>query len=229
MSRSLQLIAIASLWIASACTDSAGGVRTIFIGDYPFTAAERRAIERIAVDAAREARQHLPALPRQLTVRAQAGSRVIAELGAIAEVAPPDYIVWTVDASRPEGVATIADSYLRVALLHEFHHLVRLTALPGNTLVDQVVSEGMATAFERDFGNWTSPWSGYPDNIASLVEEFLARPSEASRSEWLTQHPDRRIRYRMGTYLVDQAMKKHDRNSAELVVTPTDEIIAARR
>jgi uncharacterized protein YjaZ len=219
--------AVLALLCISAC-DTSQGVRTIFIGDYPFTPAERRVIARIADDAAREARQYLPALAKQITVRAQPGTRVIQELGAIAEVAPPDYIVWTVDTSRPEGVEKIAESYLRIALLHECHHLVRLSALPGNTLLDQVVSEGMATAFERDVGKWTAPWSQYPDNVASLVEEFLALPSEAARGEWVSRHPDRRIRYKMGTYLVDQAMKKFGKTSEELAVTPTEEIIAAR-
>lgn len=216
-----------ALLCVSACS-APSGVRTIFIGDYEFSQEERRVITQIAIDAVREARPHLPALAPQITVRAQSGTRVIQELGALAEVAPPDYVVWTVDSTRPEGVVKIAESFLRFALLHEFHHLVRLSALPGNTVLDQVISEGMATAFERDVGKWMAPWGQYPDEAARWVEELLALPSEERRSEWMAQHPDRRVRYKMGTYLVDHAMRRFGKSSAELVLTPTADIVAAR-
>lgn len=218
-----QLTAVLALLCVSGC-DQTQGVRTIFTGDYPFTATERRVIARIAGDAAREARLYLPALAKQITVRAQSGTNVIAELGAIAEVAPPDYVVWTVDNNRPEGVVKIAESYLRIALLHEFHHLVRLSALPGNAVMDQVIAEGMATAFERDFGKWTAPWSEYPPEAASWVDELLAL-SEEQRSQWMSKHPDRRVRYKAGTYIIDQVMKKTGKTSADLVTTPTNEIV----
>jgi hypothetical protein len=55
------------------------------------------------------------------------------------------------------------------------------------------------------------------------------QPPTANRSEWLSRHPDGRrwIGYKAGTYLVDQAMKRLNRSSAELVLTPTAEILAA--
>jgi uncharacterized protein YjaZ len=222
----LLAVALAVLAFADACRRTEG-IRTVFVGDHDFTLAERRTITRIAGDTAREARQVLPGLAPTITVRAQSGTRVIAELGAIGEVAPPDYVVWTVDVSRPEGVTKIAEAYLRVALLHEFHHLVRLTAQPGNTVMDQVISEGMATVFERDFGKWMSPWSQYPETAASWVTDLLAQPSEEQRSTWLSQHPDRRVRYKAGAYIIDRVMKKTGKTAADLVTLPTAEILSA--
>jgi uncharacterized protein YjaZ len=215
---------------ASAC-DTTQEVRILYRGDHDFTPVERRTIARIAEDATREARQHLPTLAKPITLAVQSGTKVIPELGAIAEPAPPDFVAWTVDAERPEGVVNIAEAHLRAALFHEFHHLVRLTSVPGTTVMDRAILEGMATAIERDFAHAAYPWGQYPDEVTSWVEALLSLPSDERRSEWISQQPNggRWIAYRAGTYLVDQAMKKTGKTSAELVMVPTAEILATAR
>jgi hypothetical protein len=222
------IVAVALMSCIAACRGGTDDVRLLFAGDYAFTASERRVIERIANDAARDARQHLPGLAKPITVRAQSGKKVIPELGAIAEPAPPDYVVWTVDTDRPEGVVKIAEAHLRAALFHEFHHLVRLTTLQASTVMDRAISEGMATAFERDFAQANYPWGQYPDNVASWVETLLTLPDDEKRNAWISQQPNggRWVTYRAGTYIVDQAMKKLGKTSAELVSMPTPEILA---
>ena len=221
-----RLVAVAALLCCvAACRDATDGVVTQFTGAYPFSTAERRVIARVAGDAAREARKYLPGLSARITLRVDPGKKVIRELGAIAEAGPPDYIVWTVDPDYPGGVATIAENHLRAALFHEFHHLVRFTARPGLTPMDRVVAEGMATAFERDFAGANSPWGQYPEEVTSWVGELLKLPTDDDRTEWMSRHPDRRVSYKTGTYLVDLAMKKLNRTSAELVAMPTQEVI----
>ena len=211
-----------------ACRDSTTGIRTEFVGSYAFSATERRTIARIAGVTAREARQHLPALAEQLTLRVQSGKDVIPELGATGTAMPPDWIVWIVDPDHPNGVVKIAEAHLRGALFHEFHHLVRGSTIVSGTLMDHVVTEGLATVFERDFAGESRPWADYPGDVANWVDELLKQPPSAKRAEWLGQHPDGRrwIGYKAGTYLVDQAMKRLNRSSAELVTTPTNEILA---
>ncbi|HYE85272.1 MAG TPA: DUF2268 domain-containing putative Zn-dependent protease [Vicinamibacterales bacterium] len=213
----------------SACRDTTEGVRTQFVGGYAFTTTERRVIARIAGDAGREVRRHLPALASQITLRVQSGKDVIPELGAAAMASSPDFVTWTVDADRPEGVVKIAESSLRPALFHEFHHLVRGTTVPPRTLMDWVVFEGMATAFERDFAAASPPWGQYPDGVATWVDELLRQPPETPPSEWLSRERDGRrwIGMRAGTYLVDTAMKRLNRTSADLISTPTDAILQA--
>lgn len=214
-----------------SCSDATEGVRTQFVGSYPFTPAERRAIARIAGAAAIEARRHLPALPHQITLQVRSGPDVIPELGATAAAVPPDWIVWTVDPEHADGVVTIANKHLRAAMFHEFHHLVRSAKIETHTLIDRVISEGLATAFERDFAGVSPPWGQYPDEVAKWVDELLAQPPTAKPDEWLIRHPDGRrwIGMRAGTYLVDVAMKKLNRTSAELASTPTSEILASAR
>jgi uncharacterized protein YjaZ len=212
-----------------ACRDTLEGVRTQFVGGYPFTPTERRTIARIAGATALEVRRHLPALAPQITLRVQSGKDVIPEIGATASAAAPDWVSWTVDPDRPEGVIKIAETQLRAALFHEFHHLVRGRAINLQTLMDHVVTEGLATAFERDFAGAAPPWGQYPGDASKWVEELLLQPATAKHSEWLLRHPDGRrwIGMKAGTYLVDQAMQRLNRSSAELVATPTSEILAA--
>src|SRR5688572_679728 len=102
------LFACAAFGLAIACQDAAQGVRTQFIGAYSFTPAERRTITRIATDTAIEVRRHLPALPAQLTLRVESGKNVSPEIGALG-TAGIDWVFWTVDPERPEGVVKIAE------------------------------------------------------------------------------------------------------------------------
>jgi hypothetical protein len=228
----MKAIAIAAVLIAvcSACSDTTQGVRTQFVGSYPFTAAEQRTVTRIAGAAALEARRHLPALASPLTLQVTSGKDGVSpDRGATATVIAPDWIRWTVDPTHPDGVVKIADAHLRGTLFHEFHHLVRHTTGNLGTLMDFVVSEGLATAFERDAAGVTYPWGQYPADVSMWVDELLALPPDANRDQWMFRHPDGRrwIGYKAGTYLADRAMKELGRTSAELVSTPTGEVVAA--
>jgi len=226
MRRALAVLLACAL---GACADTTTGVRTQFVGSYPFSAIERRTIARIAGAAALETRRHLPALAPQITLQVQSGKDVIPELGATATAVSPDWIRWTVDPDHPDRVVRIAETHLRGALFHEFHHLVRGTTLHPHTLMDQVVIEGMATAFERDFAGVAQLWAEYPSDVSKWVEELESQPSTASRNEWMFRHPDGRrwIGMRAGTYLADRAMEQLNRSSAELVSTPAEDILAA--
>jgi hypothetical protein len=211
--------------LLTAC-DTTEGVRTQFVGQHAFTAIERRTIARIAATAATDARAVLPSLPSQITLRVESGTGVIPEIGATATNMPPAWVSWTVDPDHPLGVTGVAEKHLKAALFHEFHHLVR--GVPAS-LMDHVVSEGLATAFERDFAGATPPWGEYsPDQGSQWLRELLEQPPTAERNQWIFRHPDGRrwIGMRAGTYAVDLAMKKLGRTSADLVTTPTNAILS---
>ena len=99
-------------------------------------------------------------------------------------------------------------------------------AAPGS-FMEGVVSEGLATAFERDFGGWEPPWGEYPEDVEEWVAELLELPLSAHYSDWMFRHPDGRrwIGYRAGTYIADQAILASGRSAADLVHTATEEIL----
>lgn len=95
------------------------------------------------------------------------------------------------------------------------------------TFMHGVVSEGLATAFERDAAGSSPPWGEYPPEVRGWVDELLALPSDVNYVEWMFLHPDGRrwIGYRAGTFIADQAIKTSGSTAAELVNTSTEEIL----
>ncbi|MCY4661882.1 MAG: DUF2268 domain-containing putative Zn-dependent protease [Acidobacteria bacterium] len=199
-----------------------------------FSEEERAVIVEIARATDTEVREFLPQLPPEIRLTVTAGSGVIPETGETGLAPQPGHVSWTVDPSRPEGVVAVVRTHLRSTLFHELHHLARGYVVrggePRTSFMDAVVSEGMATAFERDFAGTTPPWGSYPDDVAAWVDELLALPpmsAYGSYQQWMFQHADGRrwIGYRVGTYIVDQAMLSSGLSSADLVLRPTDEIL----
>jgi Predicted Zn-dependent protease (DUF2268) len=196
-----------------------------------FSEDARAAVREVCVATEPEVRVLLPALTETIELAAQTGTFVIPETDEVGMAAAPGRVNWIVDPSRPGGVVAIARSQLRFTLFHELHHLVRGWVMnggqPRTSFMDGVVSEGLATAFERDFGGRKSPWGEYPEDVRLWVTELLGLPASAPYHHWMFQHPDGRrwIGYRAGTYIADQAIAASGRSAAELVLTPTDEIL----
>jgi hypothetical protein len=93
--------------------------------------------------------------------------------------------------------------------------------------MDRVVSEGLATVLERDFGGGRPPWGEYPADVDQWVQELLKLPDSEPSNHWMFRHPDGRrwTGYRAGTYIADRAVAASGRSAAELVITPIDEIL----
>ena len=191
--------------------------------EHRFSGAERRVIERISRSTVADVRPLLPALRESITLRVDADDNVSATTNAAATAVAPDRIYWSVDPDGSRGVAATAEAHLRAMLFHELHHLVRDTAVIRASLMDHVVSEGMASVFERDYAGARYPFSQYPDNVAVWLAELAALPASADLNQWMFRHPDGRrwIGFRVGTYLVDRAVAASGRSSADLAAVPT--------
>jgi hypothetical protein len=207
-------------------------VRFVDAEAHAFTAEERDVITRVSEAAVAEIAAILTGVPPRIELVVQAGEAVIPETGEGGMALAPARIGWTVDPGRPGGVVAIARQQLRRTLFHEVHHLARGWTVEGVTaggrMIDAVVSEGMATAFERDAAGWRPPWGEYPaDEVAGWVDELRMVPGFETYATWMFQHPDGRrwIGYRAGTYLTDRATAASGRSAADLVSTPTDEIL----
>jgi len=132
--------------------------------------------------------------------------------------------MWTLDPDR-DALATIR-AQLRATLFHELHHLARESRVKTITLVDRAVTEGLATAFERDAAHVDPPWGSAPVD-ASWERELLEQPSGADVTTWMSRHPDGRrwIGMRVGTAWVDRAAHATGKTPATLVFATTDEIL----
>jgi hypothetical protein len=91
--------------------------------------------------------------------------------------------------------------------------------------MDEVVTDGLAIAFERDFAGVSPPWSKYPDNAMDWVHELMALPSTTPWDRLPSDDGRRWIGFKTGTYLADRAMRASGRSSAQLVSTPADTLI----
>ena len=197
---------------------------------YSFTRDERQAIQAVADAAARDVRAVLPMLPNGITLKVYAGSgdEVIPETGETGTARAPSTVQWIVDPHRPGGVLRTVREELRASLFHEFYHLARDTRVPlTSDLMDNVVAEGLATAFERDLNGRRPPWSDYPPDVRGWVAELSRVPAGGRLHDWLIRHPDGRrwIGIRAGTYLVDQVTARDGGSPATLVGVSTDGIL----
>lgn len=226
--RTTRAIAAALLVLLVAPGCARPGVEIEYRAGYSFSEGERRAIGQIAQSAALDVRQFLPTLPGQLRLTVQAGSQVIPETGETGGIGLPGAVYWTVDPTHPGGVIGIANAQLRATLFHEWYHLVREAHVATESLVERSVNEGLATAFERDFGGQAAPWGAYPVDIERWTEEFLALPPDASVRDWMNRHPDGRrwIGYKVGTSLADRAQQASGLSLAQLATVPTEQIIS---
>jgi uncharacterized protein YjaZ len=218
--------ALLLLLAAAGCKEP--GVELEFRAGHAFSRSERQAIRDVAERAVVDARRYLPALPSHLRITIQAGSRVIPETGETGEIGLPGAVYWTVDPAHEGGAIGVVNAQLRATLLHEWYHLVREAKLPTRSLVDRAVSEGLATAFERDVGGRATPWGHYPAEVDAWTDEFLALPEDASARDWMHRHPDGRrwIGYKVGTRLADQARRRSGLSLTELATVPTNQIVA---
>lgn len=198
---------------------------------YDFFRSERAAVQRIADEAEADVRRLLPTLPTGLRITVDASDQVIPETGENASIGLPAAVYWVVNPQHTGGVLAVVNAQLRATLFHEWYHLVRETRFEPQTLIERVVNEGLATAFERDHGGAPTPWGAYPREVDAWLTEMLSLPPDADSRGWMSRHPDGRrwLGYKVGTYIADLAMRESGLSLAQLAHEPTEKILALAR
>jgi hypothetical protein len=188
-------------------------------------APEEAALRRVAEAAFRDARALLEGLPSRLRLLLRWGKDVIPGMGSNGTASFPGNVALTLDPDA-DVLATI-DREVRATLVHELHHLARASRVTDETLVDRVVTEGLATAFERDVCKTEPPWGVAPPE--EWTHEVLALPADTDPDPWLHRHPDGRrwVGMRVGTHLVDRAAQATGKTAATLVFASSAEIVRA--
>ncbi|HVH42397.1 MAG TPA: DUF2268 domain-containing putative Zn-dependent protease [Labilithrix sp.] len=186
---------------------------------------EEANLQEVADTAFRDARAALEGLPPRLTLIVRFGKDVIPETGESGAAGFPGNVGLTLDPDR-DVLATIR-RFVRPCLLHELHHLARRSRVqtPQRSL-EHVISEGLATAFERDLEKSTPPWGQHPPEITAWAREVLEHP-EADSETWFREQPDGRrwVGYQVGTFLVDRASLASKMSAAELVFVPAEDVL----
>jgi hypothetical protein len=197
------------------------------VDGHRFSQTERDLIQHIADSTAIEVGQLLPTLPTQLILKVQAGKVVNPYTGEAASVVRPNTVHWTVDPHGSGGVSGIAEAELRRSLFPVWHYLVRTQTLNSNLLMDQLIAQGMALVFARDFAGAPTAPVEPTEGVAAWASEAIALPSNAPLNQWMDRHPEgrRSIGLRVGTYFVDRAIKASGKSSAELVATSTQDVL----
>ena len=198
---------------------------------YQFDDSTRSLVRSIAEDTEQELRVLLPQLESRIHLVIMPSKDVIPETGESATTLTPFSIQMRVNPWDERGVEQIMKNKLRSTLFHEAHHAARATQQPWRyNLTANAITEGLATAFERDNGGPVPPWGEYDTaTIRSWTEELLALDSATTNhQQYFFNHPDGRrwIAYRVGTYIVDQAiMRNEGLTAASLVVESPDAIL----
>lgn len=107
---------------------------------------------------------------------------------------------------------------LKNTLVHEFSHTVRwATASYGYTLIETIVSEGLATAFEKEKINQEIEWGTYSKDEMDAILSFAKKLSSdeiqttADHSQYLFGNDiiPKYFVYKLGTYIVEEFRKNN--------------------
>ncbi|HSX15270.1 MAG TPA: DUF2268 domain-containing putative Zn-dependent protease [Candidatus Saccharimonadales bacterium] len=108
---------------------------------------------------------------------------------------------------------------VRETIFHEMNHDARLRVNPmPEDFRGIAILEGLATVFERDYGGGEPLWSQYPPEVDDWMEEIGQLGEPVNYDEYMFNHPDGRkwIGYKVGTYIVDRAMKQSGESVIDL-------------
>jgi uncharacterized protein YjaZ len=195
--------------------------------EFTFNAATRELISSSLGEAESAVRELLP-LPHHINVTVYPSKDVLPETGDFGAAATDDWIQWWVNPWDSRGLDAIVGARLRPTFFHEAHHLARRRlGARGEHLIDWVVFEGLATAFERDATANSPPWGGYDESdVTSWIGDLLAEQPNASRDKWVMGYKGQRhVGYLVGTYIADRAIRASGQSAADLAGTAASEVL----
>ncbi|HEY1835760.1 MAG TPA: DUF2268 domain-containing putative Zn-dependent protease [Candidatus Saccharimonadales bacterium] len=176
-----------------------------------------------------EVRRLLPAVSSHVTFVAQAvewAGNLVAETGEGAFTYNGELILLFADPRLPHGETTLLEN-TSSAVFHELNHSARfMLGLFDESFVDGCIFEGLATVFAREHDG-KQPWGKYDSHDAEAwLQEIIAKGDGIDYMAYKFHHPDGRcwIGYKVGTYVVDLAMKKSGKSIVELTALTSSEI-----
>ncbi len=127
-----------------------------------------------------------------------------------------------------KGLEIILDG-VKGGVYHEMSHAARFyIPIWHKSFIESCVLAGLATVFERDYAHEDARWAKYPDNVEEWLKEIIDKKDRIDYGQYMYTHPDGRkwIGYKVGTYIIDQAMKHSGKSVIELTQLECPEILA---
>lgn len=188
----------------------------------------------IIARAEKEVRAILPSLPDSIEVTVAVIDRNIDGVGCVTGRADaPGKVRFELSSTCPGGIRAAAQKALAANVFHEFHHLYRGWTIENNGFGPGIpvaaVNEGLADVFSETYtGVFFPEANSYPENADMWLAEIMALPLNADYGTWMFAHPDGRdsIGYRVGRFIVHQAIENSGKDILELSTLAPEEIIA---
>lgn len=232
----LALLTTATTGGLHAQASSTGGAVVRFPEGAPIAIAFDESTRQWMVDTVhaveREVRLLLPGLPQRIVVTIEHFDVDLRQVGGVAGRAEePGFVTILVSDSSTANVAELQSS-LRSSVFHEFHHLIRGWTINENRfgpgIQIAIVNEGLAQVFAELYSGTSYARFDYPSEAEEWLQEILELPTDASYNVWMNDHPDGRVAigYRIGRYVVHQAMERSELSILELSDLSPAEVLA---
>ena len=186
-----------------------------------------------ASDAAQLVRSHFPDFATAVRIRVLVGERDLSAVGGVTGQADaPGEVMIAISSTFAGGVSGAMRTGLYSVLLHEFHHLARGWTIRENRfgpgIPTAAVNEGLAAVFADTYSGRLFEGYEYPEEVDDWLNEILGLPVDANYNTWMNQHSDGRLAvgYRVGRYIVHQAIERSGLDILELSNLPPREILA---
>jgi uncharacterized protein YjaZ len=178
----------------------------------------------------KDVRKRLPQILPTINFVVQASAHEsIPEYGTGGFIRNSKLILLFFDPSLPYGEQALLQN-TREAVFHELNHAARY-AIPiwHHTFLDNCVMEGLATVFERERAGASPLYGQYEAAKArTWLVEIRKKSAAIPWRDYMFTHPDGRkwIGYKVGTYLIDQAVHNSGKTIEELTRMECKDILA---
>jgi len=230
---------ITSIFVAAVALTAQASTKTTVNFDaetYVFSQEEKQLITNIVETSEARIRELLPDLTENITVNVVTTDRNLDIVGGVfGRADAPGVIEVTLSTASKNGLTGSANSALTSSLFHEIHHLARGWTMQENKFGVQpgipvaTVNEGLASIFAETYTDEYFPKAyDYPEEAAAWLDEIMNLPKDANYAHWVAGfHPDGRsvIGYRIGRYVVHQAMEKTGKDILALSKMTPEEIL----
>jgi len=159
----------------------------------------------------------------------QPSRHVIKETGLNAFTINSEFVSLNFDEDMTLGEKVIIGN-VRSMIFHEMSHAARFNlSIWHATAIDMSIFEGLATVFEREHVGSEPLWGQYDaDVIHEWFAELNALDDGVLDNEYRFKHHDGRrwISYKVGTYIVDEAMRLSGKSIIECTQMECSAILA---